>query len=604
MEIQTKFAPIILDNMKTLSIIAAFSETGKLPEYVKYYCEHLLRISSEVCLVSNSPLSRVDRQYCLSKKITLIERRNQGYDFGAWKEAILTYGRERLKKFEHLILTNDSVFGPIFPLSKIIAPMQNKDSLDLWGVTTHPSSKIDDCQEHLQSYFLCFNHRILSSKEFFEYWEEVAAPNSYSEAVSLEKRLTQYFHRLGYNYGAFLSGENITSVKLDMQNSTIFDPIKLLKKGNPFVKRRLFTFSHKQSSDLGIYDLPSRLFQWLSLNSDYPISLIDDYLIQKLPPSELKRIYLLNFVGSQQENRSASASEKKVALILHVFFPDLINECCRYVHSMMSSDKIVIVSSSQDLLSEYTRRLKDDYPLLETRHQLNRGRNEAAYFVTCKDILQEYDFICLAHDKKLKHLPGNIGRKAFEHCFENCLGSKSQVNSILNIFIKNPRLGLLTPPLPNSSAWRDLDLYPYGINKTGCIRLASKYLKNIPFDEAPLSPIGTVFWMRKDSLNSLLSLNLTQSDFPLEPLPLDGSLLHQMERLYPSFAQKSGFLTGWCLSPFQSRLYIEETYFMFKERSSFLKLKVAIKKKLKVLIHSHPLMHNFVSRICKKKSGK
>jgi lipopolysaccharide biosynthesis protein len=53
-------------------------------------------------------------------------------------------------------------------------------------------------------------------------------------------------------------------------------------------------------------------------------------------------------------------------------------------------------------------------------------------------------------------------------------------------------------------------------------------------------PSGSMFWARPAALNPLLDLGLSFSDFPPEPLPLDGTLAHQIERLFLFSCEKAG----------------------------------------------------------------
>ncbi len=59
-------------------------------------------------------------------------------------------------------------------------------------------------------------------------------------------------------------------------------------------------------------------------------------------------------------------------------------------------------------------------------------------------------------------------------------------------------------------------------------------------DQELCFPIGTMFWARPRGLKALFKLNLNWEDYPEEPLPYDGSLLHAIERLFGVVAVSSG----------------------------------------------------------------
>jgi lipopolysaccharide biosynthesis protein len=49
-----------------------------------------------------------------------------------------------------------------------------------------------------------------------------------------------------------------------------------------------------------------------------------------------------------------------------------------------------------------------------------------------------------------------------------------------------------------------------------------------------------MFWARPNGLKALFDLNLNWEDYPEEPLPYDGSLLHALERLFGVLVTNSG----------------------------------------------------------------
>jgi lipopolysaccharide biosynthesis protein len=54
-------------------------------------------------------------------------------------------------------------------------------------------------------------------------------------------------------------------------------------------------------------------------------------------------------------------------------------------------------------------------------------------------------------------------------------------------------------------------------------------------------PVGTMFWTRPAAIQPLLDLGLRWEDYPREPAPIDGTILHAIERLLPIVARQTGF---------------------------------------------------------------
>jgi lipopolysaccharide biosynthesis protein len=66
-----------------------------------------------------------------------------------------------------LLLANDSVYGPFRDLGDVVGRM-NLLEADVWGVTDNW-----DRQFHLQSYFLLFGRRALTSEAFTRFWRDL-----------------------------------------------------------------------------------------------------------------------------------------------------------------------------------------------------------------------------------------------------------------------------------------------------------------------------------------------------------------------------------------------------------------------------------------------
>jgi lipopolysaccharide biosynthesis protein len=52
-----------------------------------------------------------------------------------------------------------------------------------------------------------------------------------------------------------------------------------------------------------------------------------------------------------------------------------------------------------------------------------------------------------------------------------------------------------------------------------------------------------MFWIRSSLLTRFLDLDLTWDDYPAEPLPIDGTMLHAIERLLGVVAELDGNAT-------------------------------------------------------------
>jgi lipopolysaccharide biosynthesis protein len=171
----------------------------------------------------------------------------------------------------------------------------------------------------------------------------------------------------------------------------------------------------------------------------------------------------------------------------------------------------------------------------------NKGMDIGGFLYSYKNIEEDVDLILKIHTKKgvgseknpslvsrRVGLPGaeKIGRTWFNHLMSGVLGSKEQVNKIINKFKTDPKCGMVGYKKYNNFNVNELiinEILPHlGI---------SKHTDNVRFVG------GTIFWVKNDILKPYLTeKNL---DYLLGILPYgyvdEPSVNHAMERIFGSF---------------------------------------------------------------------
>jgi len=67
-------------------------------------------------------------------------------------------------------------------------------------------------------------------------------------------------------------------------------------------------------------------------------------------------------------------------------------------------------------------------------------------------------------------------------------------------------------------------------------------------DVSPVCPLGGAFWFRPAALARIFEHGFAYADFPEEPVPIDGTLLHAFERVYPYVCQDAGYFPAYVLT--------------------------------------------------------
>ncbi len=110
------------------------------------------------------------------------------------------------------------------------------------------------------------------------------------------------------------------------------------------------------------------------------------------------------------------------------------------------------------------------------------------------------------------------------------------------------------PPSPPtrssvSSSPEDPNLVGWDGGREAAESLAARMGLPLPLPYAFDFPNGTMFWPGPAALEPLFALGLRHEDYPPEPLPKDGTLLHTLERLLPFSAEAAGYSIATTLVP-------------------------------------------------------
>jgi hypothetical protein len=150
-----------------IALFMHFDQNGMVRSQLLHYMRELRNNGRDVVFVSNSDEMKQEALAALQEICAgVIVRKNIGYDFGAWRDAIDYLNLPRANT-EEIILANDSVFGPLLPLGDILQRLDYTNA-DIWGMTESWQARY-----HLQSFFLAFGPKAIRAQAFRKFWDSV-----------------------------------------------------------------------------------------------------------------------------------------------------------------------------------------------------------------------------------------------------------------------------------------------------------------------------------------------------------------------------------------------------------------------------------------------
>ena len=233
---------------------------------------------------------------------------------------------------------------------------------------------------------------------------------------------------------------------------------------------------------------------------------------------------------------STKISARRVAAIIHIFYPELAEEIKNLLYNVPAKIDIYISTVDAEKKSAIEK-IFADFKLGTVTIKIfpNRGRDIAPAFIGFKDIYKNYDLCLHLHTKKSPHSTNRLfGWREF--LYHNLLGSQEIVTGIFKI-MENPRVGIVFPqyfsPIRLSINWGE----NYLLTKKFLSRLGIE----IDMPNLLEFPAGSMFWFKPKSLAPIFESALTIEDFPAELGQTDGTLAHAIERAFLYIAESAGY---------------------------------------------------------------
>ena len=506
--------------MRRICIYLTYDRQQIADRYIGYMLKELKTCSDYLAVVCNETEVVRGKEMLESCADVIFYRENTGFDAGGYNDALCSLiGWERVLAFDELVLVNDSLFGPFRPMKDIFAEMDEKEA-DFWGLAKHAEYRKDGFDyfpEHIQSFFFVFRSRMLHSIHFRSYWEKEPYYKSYNEAVrKYEMQFTSWFSGLGYSYAVLADTKANDSDNLE-NNYRQFARIsyELIKKRNfPFLKKQQLA---EESLDIQTQENLRQAIDYIEKETDYDADLIWENIIRSLNMSDLQRSLHLQYIVSPKE----AETRADTVVLAVVRYENAVEYVLEYLQDLKRSYDVKILSYDHALLEIYEER---GFPGMHIRRGEERKLSETVH---------GYGYVCVLHDTDLSSVekPSCTGKSYFYHIWENMVKNKEHVSGILELFRKEPRLGLLVPPEPGFAEYFG-NLGKGWNGEFERVRCVVKELAPGCRIEEELPPFGVSgdFWIRGCILGSLTGVKTEH--FPY------------LQYSWSFLAQDAGFYSG------------------------------------------------------------
>ncbi len=219
---------------------------------------------------------------------------------------------------------------------------------------------------------------------------------------------------------------------------------------------------------------------------------------------------------------------QKIALHIHAFFPDELENILNRIGANQTNP-VLFVSAPSDQMNAVDKVLKSYVGNVGALQSVqNRGRDVAPFLTEFGEkMVSEFDIIGHLHTKKSTEIKDRQSVENWvEFLMQNTVGGSSggaMLDRIVTAMARSPDVGIVYPDDPHHIGW--------ATNRA----IADQLAKRLGISALPRQidfPMGTMFWARSELIEKFVSLRLDWKDYPAEPLPVDGTMLHAIERLF------------------------------------------------------------------------
>ena len=238
------------------------------------------------------------------------------------------------------------------------------------------------------------------------------------------------------------------------------------------------------------------------------------------------KVLLLNLLEAfhrigrrKQVNRQVPPCNKKYLIIVHLFYEDLYSDFLQLIKKIDNRQFDLCITVPEDK-SDLRQRVIHDGLADKVLSIKNLGRDIRPFIMALEEFdLNNYSCILKIHTKKSPHMPhGNEWRNEL---WSQLAGSQFAVDRVLEMFEKEPQLGMVGPRKFREKARMECNLFKY-------LKLCRKLrLRSCKLDYFS----GSMFWIRPEALQKLIGLESRGIKFSSTDR-IDGNLEHAIERIF------------------------------------------------------------------------
>lgn len=563
-----------------VAIYLFFDKNGIVDDYVTTYLKGLGEVANEIIVVCNGKLTVSGKEKLEAVCTKVHQRYNKGFDGWAYKDVIdNVIGWEKISNIDELVITNNTLFGPLVPFSEMFSDMDNSRA-DFWGIQKRYEDKSlktflgkqtvhGYMPDFTPSNFWVIRKRALQSKAFKEFWDKLPPLNSYEDScLYCEPVFSKSLVDSGLVMDTYVGDERRFSCTSPTEADTFY---QLYEEHVPVIRRKMFfnPFNMYLKTDIG--DNAEKSLEYIKENTGFDIDVIYENLCRTANLSDMHDRMQLNYIIPEKSSAEKN-TEHKLAAICYIENVAKLPRVCKNLKNLPGNTDIYFVTVSHQHNDEIESYCAENGISVKdiTLTDKSGGWANALFRTSRKLILEsDYDYICFIRDIHIEKNKWTRTQEALEdRCYNAVMGSPAQVEGIIKLLDENSRMGAVSALPPYHAeffeeAGGSWDKY-FKLTQ----RIYSQLGLTVSMTESssPIYPVCSVFWFRPSAMTKLLSLKIDIDKIKAEPF------LSEAYKYITYYAmQQVGYYPAYAISESDARYEITALTYMVRSYNSVTK---------------------------------
>ena len=197
-----------INGHRKFAVVALFPTED--PIYIvstKNLIEGFIRNHVKVILVLNRDAGEDLLEFFNRNDCVIIERKNRGRDFGAYKAGVLWLEcKIGVSKIDRLVLVNDTLIWMSNSSEVVSKTLEDDWSCLYFNLERH---------SHAQSFYLSFSKKILENRKFLSFWNSYVPTKSRRDAIQFgEIRVSEVLIKEGFRCKPYINPSFLNSIAL------------------------------------------------------------------------------------------------------------------------------------------------------------------------------------------------------------------------------------------------------------------------------------------------------------------------------------------------------------------------------------------------------